>query len=675
MSKYSNPFPQHFDKKGNPLAFYTVYFGLPNEDTKENPKAPFAQSDLDPSSALPTFQVLDSQGAYGSDIFLNGEYSIRIETPLGALWRESAVVTGIFDPSLGTIDAKNVTYTAPFSDSVASNVEVKLSERVSVKDFGTVGDGVADDTAAFILARDTGTSVHVPEGVYLVDAMTFATDDHLIFDKGAILKPSAGQTVDIRCEIEAGRYRIFDDSLGTVIGRTPVGKPEWFHAGGDDYIPAFDSVQLLSRAVVVSGGTIYTCRSQYNQVDGVVLSVEGGSNRPQFDVSASFGVIKFDGSTGFTGNRGFNGENYGGCSGITFEFADITNTAFVCFDLHYFESSFWDDVNVIIRRCSISRALLMHNGPLTYKEFNIAYVEAVTFSAEPYWISATQISFESCNFYLPDNLVTLAATDMWFIKVTVAMTFEATNFESTPGEGFATIHGQGRFYFESCNMRCDRDTGVEGDTTFLHLDNSIDTGLGNISNAEFNNCRITPHEQFGGSSYKMFNIPFKYTSKDGLSTNELTREYFGSITDSSQFSLHGWSFNQNAGAVGSSEEASQRFYGQHVGFESTVAAAASFTIDLPPLFHYEKTVFQGALIKILLSSRDGASTISKHGEWNIGMTTNAVARFSQITELVNEASNWTVTVDDAGIHFESAVDVDGVVYEVRTFTSRSIIPA
>jgi hypothetical protein len=224
-------------------------------------------------------------------------------------------------------------------------------------------------------------------------------------------------------------------------------------------------------------------------------------------------------------------------------------------------------------------------------------------------------------------------------------------------------------------MRCDRDTGVEGDTTFLHLDNSIDTGLGNISNAEFNNCRVTPHEQVGGSAYKMFNIPFKYTSKDALSTNELTRQYFGSTTDSSQFSLHGWSFNQNAGAVGSSEEASQRFYGQHVGFEASVASLASFTIDLPPLFHYEKTIFQGALIKIILSSRDGASTTSKHGEWNIGMTTNGTTRFSQITELVNAVSNWTVTVDDAGIHFESAVAVDGVVYEVRTLTSRSIIPA
>lgn len=45
-------------------------------------------------------------------------------------------------------DASVVAYTPPFTGSVATNVEDKLAQYVSVQDFGAVGDGVTDDTTA-----------------------------------------------------------------------------------------------------------------------------------------------------------------------------------------------------------------------------------------------------------------------------------------------------------------------------------------------------------------------------------------------------------------------------------------------------------------------------------------------------------------------------------------------
>lgn len=48
----------------------------------------------------------------------------------------------------GAVDASQVSYTPPFTGSVTTNVETKLSEFVSASDFGAVGDGVTDDTAA-----------------------------------------------------------------------------------------------------------------------------------------------------------------------------------------------------------------------------------------------------------------------------------------------------------------------------------------------------------------------------------------------------------------------------------------------------------------------------------------------------------------------------------------------
>ena len=45
----------------------------------------------------------------------------------------------------------------------------KLGEMVSVKDFGAVGDGSVDDSAAFQAALDQHTAIHVPAGTYRLD--------------------------------------------------------------------------------------------------------------------------------------------------------------------------------------------------------------------------------------------------------------------------------------------------------------------------------------------------------------------------------------------------------------------------------------------------------------------------------------------------------------------------
>jgi hypothetical protein len=74
-------------------------------------------------------------------------------------------------------NAFQVSYTPPFTGSVATNVGDKLAQTVSVMDFGAVGDGVTDDTAAIRLALDYASAnpckIHFPAGVYYCPTTIF----------------------------------------------------------------------------------------------------------------------------------------------------------------------------------------------------------------------------------------------------------------------------------------------------------------------------------------------------------------------------------------------------------------------------------------------------------------------------------------------------------------------
>lgn len=63
---------------------------------------------------------------------------------------------------------------SPLASAVGRTVAAKFSDMVSVKDFGAVGDGVADDTASFQAAIDSlpssGGTIYVPPGEYLISS-------------------------------------------------------------------------------------------------------------------------------------------------------------------------------------------------------------------------------------------------------------------------------------------------------------------------------------------------------------------------------------------------------------------------------------------------------------------------------------------------------------------------
>ena len=90
------------------------------------------------------------------------------------------------------VDAAQVSYVPPFTGSVATNVEDKLAQTVSVKDFGAAGDGITDDTAAIQAALDNAGIITFPGGTYVVDPLNVFSDTTLILDPSTVLQAKTG---------------------------------------------------------------------------------------------------------------------------------------------------------------------------------------------------------------------------------------------------------------------------------------------------------------------------------------------------------------------------------------------------------------------------------------------------------------------------------------------------
>jgi len=115
-----------------------------------------------------------------TNVFINGVYqekdsytlagntiTFSIAPPLNSSIEIMTNETGIINSG----NATAISYTASFAGATLQTVQTKLEQYVSVMDFGAVGDGVTDDTAAFAAAIAAVKRIYIPEGTYLVDTI------------------------------------------------------------------------------------------------------------------------------------------------------------------------------------------------------------------------------------------------------------------------------------------------------------------------------------------------------------------------------------------------------------------------------------------------------------------------------------------------------------------------
>jgi len=152
---------QFFDNNGNPLAGGKLYTYAAGTTT---PRAAYTTSAGNVPHTNPI--ILDSAGRVpGGQIWLtdeNVDYKFLLET-------STSVLVGTFDniPSVISGSAADIVYLPAGTGAVATTVQAKLRETVSVKDFGAVGDGLSDDTDAINSALGTDQTIYFPDGIYL----------------------------------------------------------------------------------------------------------------------------------------------------------------------------------------------------------------------------------------------------------------------------------------------------------------------------------------------------------------------------------------------------------------------------------------------------------------------------------------------------------------------------
>ncbi len=64
--------------------------------------------------------------------------------------------------------ASDISYLAADSGATSRTVQNRLRDKISVKDYGAIGDGTTDDTAAIQAALDASNVIHIPKGDYKV---------------------------------------------------------------------------------------------------------------------------------------------------------------------------------------------------------------------------------------------------------------------------------------------------------------------------------------------------------------------------------------------------------------------------------------------------------------------------------------------------------------------------
>ena len=206
LTQLAPPYPIFTDKNGDPLDAGYLYFGTVNPNPETNP----IQVYYDTSFTQPVAQPIRTSNGYimrnGSPalVYAKDTFSVTVRNKKNELVIYSPVGLGY--------------------------LPIVPQMQVSVKDYGAVGDGVADDTPAFAAALLAASSIYVPAGTYNIDGLTFPGGNKKIYGDGyraSIIQittaaPSYGININGADNCVFEDIRIQGSGANDVAGRTQL---------------------------------------------------------------------------------------------------------------------------------------------------------------------------------------------------------------------------------------------------------------------------------------------------------------------------------------------------------------------------------------------------------------------------------------------------------------------
>lgn len=165
-------YPIFTDIDGQPLEAGYVWLGTANLDPQTNPITVYWDAALTILAPQPirTLAGYPSNNGTPGRLYVGSDYSIRVMNKNGSTVYSAPSATERYSGVVVSgMNAEDVIYDPPFLGGVQTNVEAKLAQTISVKDFGAVGDGVTNDTTAIQNAA-AYAPVYAPKGTYVSTA-------------------------------------------------------------------------------------------------------------------------------------------------------------------------------------------------------------------------------------------------------------------------------------------------------------------------------------------------------------------------------------------------------------------------------------------------------------------------------------------------------------------------
>lgn len=192
LTQLAPPYPIFTDKNGDPLDAGFLYFGVADLNPETNPIQVYWDSALTQPAAQPirTTNGYPSRNGSIAAVYTNNYFSVTVRNKRNELVIYAPSGYGV-TPGTSASSTDQMVYNEGSTGAVDRVLTALLQDRVSVKDFGAVADGVdtgsaftgTDNTAAFQAAIDAagavGAVLYIPAGKYRFAANTTADSSNL----------------------------------------------------------------------------------------------------------------------------------------------------------------------------------------------------------------------------------------------------------------------------------------------------------------------------------------------------------------------------------------------------------------------------------------------------------------------------------------------------------------